>query len=418
MSSYGIDFNKLNSTISFKEGATGQSIQDTITEYGLLSFFSSFQAVSLFKENTIPFTSGNMFWTLPVRSLVEDYKQGHIVKDVPEMDKVQNDEIIQKIASKTVESLDVEAMGFIGVQVYVFQAQALGKVMAQYIDAKCMKILSDFCDQHPEQTIWVKNLGEKKVFTEEEAKAMFSEILFNKEAISKDFTDPHYFGAPMNDFYTIFDTSVLAGLVQTVAFNSAYILAADITHGMIEANSADPASFVKGKLIMTNILNNNYLGAGILDKVENLTMDKLGFLVYKDAFKVSLGQSTFMTLPDPNTQNMKLTLKQQFTTAKLYKNLIFAFVNDFKAGVKGGKVDSYVDNTTTYLANVGQTLDLTSNVILDADKNAVSYASGNASVATVSGNKLVCAAVGTALITATYNKDGTTKTFDFKVKVA
>ena len=61
MSSYGIDFNKLNSTISFKEGATGQSIQDTITEYGLLSFFSSFQAVSLFKENTIPFTSGNMF---------------------------------------------------------------------------------------------------------------------------------------------------------------------------------------------------------------------------------------------------------------------------------------------------------------------------------------------------------------------
>ena len=411
MSSYGVDFNKLNSTISFKEGTTGQSI---------ISFFSSFQAVSLFKENTVPFTSGNMFWSLPVRSLVENYTQGHVVNDVPQMDKVQNDEIIQKIASKTVESLDVEAMGFIGVQVYVFQAQALGKVMAQYIDAKCMKILSDFCDQHPEQTIWVKNLGVKKVFTEEEGKAMFAEILFNKEAISKDFTDPHYFGAPMNDFYTIFDTSVLAGLVQTVAFNSAYILAADVTHKMLEANSADAGSFVKDKLVMTNILNNNYLGAGILDKVEDLTMDKLGFLVYKDAFKVSLGQATFMTLPDPNTQNMKLTLKQQFTTAKLYKNLIFAFVNDFKAGVKGGKVDNYDDNTTTYSASVGQTLDLKSNVILEADKEAVSYTSGNVSVVTVSpdNKKLTCVGTGTSLITATYSKDGVSKHFDFKVKVA
>jgi hypothetical protein len=42
-----------------------------------------------------------------------------------------------------VESFDLESMGFTGLQTFAFEAAHLGEVMAKYIDAKCLKILSD-----------------------------------------------------------------------------------------------------------------------------------------------------------------------------------------------------------------------------------------------------------------------------------
>jgi hypothetical protein len=242
---------------------------------------------------------------------------------------------------------------------------------------------------------------------------MFGGILDSKVLISKDFSDPHYFGAPMEDFYTILDTTVLAGLSQTVAFNSAYIRATEITQKMLEAKNADPASLVLNKIIMTNILNNSGIGAGIIDKVEDLTMDKLGFLVYKDAYKVSLGEGTFMALPDPNTQNVKLTFKQQFTTVKLYKKLIYAYVNDFKAGIKGGDTTDKTNNMITYKASVGNILTLKGNLIFDEDIAKITFSSDNNAIAEVQGGKLVCKSSGAAVITATYEG----KTFLFCVKV-
>jgi hypothetical protein len=264
-------------------------------------------------------------------------------------------------------------------------------------------------------------LGNKKVFSKEESEKIFSAILFSKTMISKDFTDPHYMGAPMEDFYTVLDTTCFAGLSQALAFNSGYILAADVSKKMVEADTSDAAQFVKGKLAMTNILNNNFLGAGVLDKVEDLTIDKKGFLLYKDAYAIVLGVPSFKVLPDPNTQNMKMTLKQQFTTAKLYKNLIFAFVDNFQAGVKGGVVYDYnpeaVDGKTTYKIALNSTVDLTSNLIFDEDLAKVSFASSDTNIATiVDGDKLHANAVGTAIITATFASNPQ-KTFKFKVKV-
>jgi hypothetical protein len=190
---------------------------------------------------------------------------------------------------------------------------------------------------------------------------------------------------------------------------------------MLEANTADAAQFVKGKLAMTNILNNNFLGAGVLDKVEDLTIDKKGFLLYKDAYAIVLGVPSFMALREPDTQNIKMTLKQQFTTAKLYKNLIFAFVDNFQAGVKGGDVYNYnpeaVDGKTTYKIALKSTVDLTSNLIFDEDLAKLSFASSDTNIAKiVDGNKLHAEVVGTAIITATFASNPQ-KTFKFKVKV-
>ncbi|MBQ4208932.1 hypothetical protein II654_00595 [bacterium] len=313
-------------------------------------------------------------------------------------------------------------MGFVGLQIYSLQAQLLAEVMGNYIECKCFKILSDFCDQHPEQTIYIKGLGDKKVFSKEESEQIFSAILFAKTMISKDFTDPHYMGAPMEDFYTVLDTTCFAGLSQALAFNSAYILAADISKKMLEANTSDAAQFVKGKLAMTNILNKNNIGAGVIDKLEDLTIDKKGFLLYKDAYAIVLGVPSFKVLPDPNTQNMIMTMKQQFTTAKLYKNLIFAFVDSFQAGVKGGKVVDYNkdanDGKTTYEVAKGTTIALTSNLVFDADINSVEFDSSNTSIAEVKdGNKLVAKEAGIAVISAAFNNEKPVITFKFKVKV-
>ena len=422
--SYGIDYNKLNTALSFKEQESGKNAIDVITEKGTLSFFSSIKSVAMFVNSAYSgsFVSGNIFWTLPVKSLTETYTTGHVVDDVPQLDKVQNDEIYQKIASKVVESFDLEAMGFVGLQIYSLQAQLLAEVMGNYIECKCFKILSDFCDQHPEQTIYIKGLGDKKVFSKEESEQIFSAILFAKTMISKDFTDPHYMGAPMEDFYTVLDTTCFAGLSQALAFNSAYILAADISKKMLEANTSDAAQFVKGKLAMTNILNKNNIGAGVIDKLEDLTIDKKGFLLYKDAYAIVLGVPSFKVLPDPNTQNMKMTMKQQFTTAKLYKNLIFAFVDSFQAGVKGGKVVDYNkdanDGKTTYEVAKGTTIALTSNLVFDADINSVEFDSSNTSIAEVKdGNKLVAKEAGIAVISAAFNNEKPVITFKFKVKV-
>ncbi|MBQ4208931.1 hypothetical protein II654_00590 [bacterium] len=61
--SYGIDYNKLNTALSFKEQESGKNAIDVITEKGTLSFFSSIKSVAMFVNSAYSgsFVSGNIF---------------------------------------------------------------------------------------------------------------------------------------------------------------------------------------------------------------------------------------------------------------------------------------------------------------------------------------------------------------------
>lgn len=293
--------------------------------------------------------------------------------------------LIEKTFSRSIESFDFNEISNDQKNIYLkLEKSKLEEEVVTYIKSKYLKLLSDFFDQHPEQTIWVKDFAECKTSFEEKWQKIQKIILFAKKKFQI-CQQKLSLSITMGKIYYYFDNSF---------YNT-------LKHFQMRDIVNTPFNFLSC-----------FFGCG-----EKILIDKLGFMLYKDVFKVS-PRKKFDVLHNPNTQNPILTVKLQFTIAKLFKNLIFAFVKNFQAGVKDGNIFEYnqqsTDGRTTYNVGLQSIVQLTSNLILD-DKTKVLFISSNESIAKIiDDDKLKGVAVGIVIITA---KFGIEQSFKFKVKV-